>query len=144
MFRGNHPARIDEKGRLKVPSEFKADLEAQGRECFITSRDGQRAEIHSLKDWEQVEEALAKLPASAAKRKLLDATNYYGQVVRMDDQGRLLIPQLLREQASLVGDVAVMGIEKKLVVANDARLRAAIAENPATDADIESLGVVGL
>jgi MraZ protein len=129
---------------LKVPSEFKAELEAQGRECFITSRDGQRAEIHSLKDWEQVEEALAKLPASAAKRRLLDATNYYGQVVKMDDQGRLLIPQLLREQASLVGDVAVMGIEKKLVVANDARLRAAIAENPATDADIESLGVVGL
>ena len=54
MFRGNHPARVDEKGRLKVPSEFKAALEAQGRECFITSRDGQRAEIHSLKDWEQL------------------------------------------------------------------------------------------
>jgi MraZ protein len=144
MFRGNHPARVDEKGRLKVPSEFKAELEAQGRECFITSKDGQRAEIYSLKDWEQVEEALAKLPASAAKRRLLDATNYYGQVVRMDEQGRLLIPQLLREAASLVGDVAVMGIERKLVVANDARLRAAIQENPATDEDIESLGVVGL
>lgn len=144
MFRGNHPARVDEKGRLKVPSEFKAALEAEGRECFITSRDGQRAEIHSLKDWEQIEEALAKLPASAAKRRFLDATNYYGQVVRMDDQGRLLIPQLLREAASLVGDVAVMGIEKKLVVANDARLRAQITENPATDEDIESLGVVGL
>ncbi len=114
MFRGNHPARVDEKGRLKVPSEFKAALEAQGRECFITSRDGQRAEIHSLKDWEQVEELLAKLPASGAKKRLLDATNYYGQVVRMDDQGRLLIPQLLRDAASLVGDVAVMGIEKKI------------------------------
>jgi MraZ protein len=62
----------------------------------------------------------------------------------MDEQGRLLIPQLLRESASLVGDVAVMGIEKRLVVANDARLRAAIAENPATDEDMESLGVVGL
>ncbi|HEX4154892.1 MAG TPA: division/cell wall cluster transcriptional repressor MraZ [Acidobacteriaceae bacterium] len=144
MFRGNHPARVDEKGRLKVPSEFKAELEAQGRECFITSRDGQRAEIHSLKDWEQIEEALAKLPASGPKKRLLDATNYYGQLVRMDEQGRLLIPQLLREAASLVGDVAVMGIERKLVVANDARLRAAITENPATDADIESLGVVGL
>jgi len=119
-------------------------LEAAGRECFITSRDGPRAEIHSLKDWEQIEDALAKLPASAAKRRLLDATNYYGQVVRMDDQGRLLIPQLLRESATLVGDVAVMGIEKKLVVANDARLRAQITENPATDEDIESLGVVGL
>ena len=34
MFRGNHPARVDEKGRLKVPSEFKAALEAAGRECF--------------------------------------------------------------------------------------------------------------
>ena len=117
MFRGNHPARVDEKGRLKVPSEFKVALEAEGRECFITSRDGQRAEIHSLKDWEAIEESLAKLPASGAKKRLLDATNYYGQVVRMDDQGRLLIPQLLRDAASLVGDVAVMGIEKRLVVA---------------------------
>jgi MraZ protein len=97
-----------------------------------------------MADWQQIEESLAKLPASAAKRRFLDATNYYGQVVRMDDQGRLLIPQLLREAASLVGDVAVMGIEKKLVVANDARLRAQITEHPATDEDIESLGVVGL
>ena len=144
MFRGNHPARVDEKGRLKVPSEFKAALEAGGKECFITSRDGQRAEIHSMKDWQAIEESLAKLPASGAKKRLLDATNYFGQVVKMDDQGRVLIPLQLREAASLVGDVAVMGVEKKLVVANDARLKAQIAENPPTDEDIESLGVVGL
>src|ERR1700744_4344222 len=68
MFRGNHPARVDEKGRLKVPSEFKAALEAQGREGFITSREGQRAEIHSLKDWEQIEESLPKRAAGGAER----------------------------------------------------------------------------
>ena len=78
------------------------------------------------------------------KRKLLDATNYYGQAVEMDGQGRLLIPQLLREGAELVGDVAVLGQQTYLAVVNDSKHRAAIDANPLTDADVEALGIVGL
>ena len=95
MFRGNHPARVDEKGRLKIPADFKRRVdELYGPQFFITSKDGKRAELYPMKEWERIEDALAKAPSSAAKKKFLDVTNYYGQVVEMDAQGRLLIPQI--------------------------------------------------
>ena len=65
MFRGNHPARVDEKGRLKLPADFKSELEGggEGKQVFyITSKDGKRAEIWPLKAWEEVEANLKKIP----------------------------------------------------------------------------------
>ena len=46
MFRGNHPTRVDEKGRLKIPADFKRRVdERYGTQFYITSMDGERAEI---------------------------------------------------------------------------------------------------
>jgi MraZ protein len=145
MFRGNHPARVDEKGRLKLPAEFKRWVdETYGAQFYITSKDGERAEIWPLKEWEQIEASLAAAPSSAARQKFLDVTNYYGQAVEMDSQGRLLMPQLLREKADLKGDVAVLGQNKKLVVINDERAQAKIAAAPLTGEDLDSLAIPGL
>jgi len=145
MFRGNHPARVDEKGRLKVPAEFKRRVdELYGPQFFITSRDGKRAEIWPMKEWEKIEDAISKLASSAAKRKFLDVTNYYGQVVEMDGQGRLLVPQGLREMAKVEGDVAVLGQQTYLAVINDKAHRAELEADPLTDADLEALAVIGL
>jgi MraZ protein len=145
MFRGNNPARVDEKGRLKLPADFKRQVdELYGPQFYITSKDGERAEIWPLKEWERIEESLALAPSSAAKQKFLDVTNYYGQVVEMDSQGRLLMPQLLREKADLKGDVAVLGQNKKLVVINDERAQAKIAAAPLTGEDLDSLAIPGL
>ena len=126
MFRGNHPTRVDEKGRLKIPADFKRRVdELYGPQFFITSKDGKRAELYPMKEWERIEDALAKAPSSAAKKKFLDVTNYYGQVVEMDAQGRLLIPQMLREAATLAGDVAVLGMQTylRLQMTRSTRLR---------------------
>jgi MraZ protein len=145
MFRGNQPARVDEKGRLKLPEKFKRMVdELYGPQFYITSRDGERAELWPLKEWERIEESLAKAPSSAAKQKFLDVTNYYGQAVDMDAQGRLLMPQLLREKAALKGDVAVLGQQNKLVVINDERAQAKIAATPLTGEDLDSLAIPGL
>jgi MraZ protein len=145
MFRGNHPTRVDEKGRLKVPADFKRRVdELYGPQFFITSKDGKRAELYPMKEWERIEDALAKAPSSAAKKKFLDVTNYYGQVVEMDAQGRLLIPQLLREAAALAGDVAVLGMQTYLAVADDKKHKASLEENPLTDADMDALGAAGI
>jgi MraZ protein len=144
-FRGNNPTRIDEKGRLKMPADLKRQIEDMyGRKFYITSRTGERAEIYPMREWEKIENELATKPASAAKTKFLDATGYYGQVVDMDDQGRLLIPQLLREKAKISGDVGVLGRTTFLVVVNAEAHEAKLAENPVTDADVESLGIAGL
>jgi MraZ protein len=146
MFRGNHPTRVDEKGRLKLPVDHKRTVDTvYGQNVFfITSRDGQRVEIWPMKEWEAVEAQLAELPASAAKTKLLDAINYWGQVVEFDSAGRLLIPQLLRENAEMSGDVAVIGMQKYLTVDLDARRRSTLKANPVTDADVEQIGIKGL
>jgi MraZ protein len=146
MFRGNHPARVDEKGRLKVPAEYKRRTdEVYGPQFFITSKDGKRAEIYPLKEWEKIEEKLAQIPSmTPAKKKFLDVTNYYGQMAEMDAQGRLLLPQMLREKAKLSGDVAVLGFQTFLVVANDDALQAEIKANALTEVDETALADLGL
>jgi MraZ protein len=145
MFRGNQPATVDPKGRLKLPEKFRRMVEEMyGPQFYVTSKDGERAEIWPLKEWEKIEEALAKAPSSGAKQKLMDVTNYYGQQVDMDAQGRVLMPQLLREKAALKGDVAVLGQSSKLVVMNDERAQAMIAAAPLTGGDLDSLAIPGL
>src|SRR6476660_8430792 len=111
MFRGNHPTRVDEKGRLKVPAEFKRVIdEKYGTQFYITSLDGKVAQVYPFEEWERIEQKLSALPTfNPTKKKFLSRVNYYGQVVEMDGQGRLLIPQLLRENAAIKGEVAVLG-----------------------------------
>src|ERR1700733_12071160 len=111
MFRGNNPASVDEKGRLKIPTAFKTELdEKYGQDFFITSLDGQSARIYPLPVWIKMEEKLALLPSmNKAKKMFLDRANYWGQSARADAQGRILIPALLRESAGLQGEVAVIG-----------------------------------
>src|SRR5580692_6599448 len=111
MFRGNHPAKVEENGRLKLPVPFKQLLDAANvTDLYITSADGERAQIWPLPEWEKIEAQLAKHSAmNDAVEKYLDMTSYFGQQVKMDAQGRIMLPQLLRVAARLEGDLAVMG-----------------------------------
>ena len=144
MFRGNHPARVDEKGRLKLPAEFKRICdEKYGPKFYITSLDGQRAEIFPMLEWEKIEAQVAEM-AGPEKKRFLYAANRYGQNAEMDAQGRLLIPQLLREAATLASDVAVLGMQTYLAVADDKKHKASLEENPLTDADMDALGAAGI
>jgi MraZ protein len=120
MFRGNHPTRVDEKGRLKLPAEFKRRVDdVYGPIFFITSMDGKRALVYPLKEWEAIETSLAKMsPMDPTRRKFQDVTNFYGQMAEMDSQGRLLIPQKLRDLAKVTGDVEVLGSQTLLEVVN--------------------------
>jgi MraZ protein len=146
MFRGNHPARVDEKGRLKVPAEFKRVIdEKYGNQFYITSLDGRVAQVYPFEEWERIEQKLASLSTyNPTKKKFLDRVSYYGQQVEMDGQGRLLMPQLLRETAHIKGEVAVMGTLTYLEVRNLEALRKEIEENPITDEDTRTLGELGI
>ena len=146
MFRGNHPTRIDEKGRLKVPAEFKRHIdEKYGDKFYITSRDGRSAEVHPLEEWEKIEQKIAQMPSSSpAKKKLMNLVSYYGQVSEIDQQGRVLVPQILREKANLIGDVVVFGKLTFLDVMNREAFNQEIDANPLTDADGETLAAYGL
>src|SRR5438132_10087189 len=109
MLRGNAPATIDEKGRLKIPSIFRADIdESWGSDFYVTSLSGESVLVYPLPVWQEIEERLAKLPSlNPTKKKFLDRTNYYGQLTSTDKSGRILVPPLFRESAEMKGDVAV-------------------------------------
>ncbi|MHB8734583.1 MAG: division/cell wall cluster transcriptional repressor MraZ [Terriglobales bacterium] len=147
MLRGNYPARVDEKGRLKVPTEFRAylDLTYPGGQFYITSFDGVNARVYPMPEWEKIEEKLAALPTlHPTKQKLLSRTNYFGQLVEMDGQGRVLIPAVLRESAQMKGGVAVLGYLKHLEVWNAERLVAEMNSNPFSDDDKQTLADLGI
>ena len=145
MFRGNHPTRVDEKGRLKVPAEFKRVIdEKYAQRFYITSLDGKVAQIYPFEEWERIEQKLASLSTyNPTKKKFLNRVNYYGQVVEMDGQGRLLIPQILRESAQIRGEVAVLGNLTYLEVRNMEALDKEIQE-PFTDEDLKTLDDLGI
>src|SRR5213595_2123884 len=146
MFRGNHPTRVDEKGRLKVPAEFKRAIdEKYGQQFYITSRDGNIAEIYPFEEWKKIEEKLATVSNfNPAKKKFLDRVNYYGQMVEMDGQGRVLIPQLVRDSAQIKGEVAVLGNLTFLIVRNLEAFRQEIEEQPFTSEDEKTLDDLGI
>ena len=146
MFRGNHPTRVDEKGRLKLPADIKRRVdEMYGPQFYITSVNGKRAQIHPLKEWEKIEAQLAKLSSmDPVRKKFLDVTNYYGQMAEMDAQGRLLVPQLLRETAKVSGEVVVFGVQTFLEVVNHDSFKAEMDAAPMTEADQMALSEFGL
>ena len=146
MFRGNHPARVDEKGRLKLPAEFKRRVdEAYGPQFYVTSKDGKRAEIYPLREWEKVEEKLAGIPSmNPAKKKFLDVTNYYGQMAELDTQGRLTLPQLLRDSARVTAEVVVLGSQTYLEVVNHDDFKAKLEAEPLNEVDLAVLADLGL
>jgi MraZ protein len=146
MFRGNHPTRVDEKGRLKVPAEFKRVIdEKYGQQFYITSLDGKVAQVYPFEEWERIEQKLAALSSfNPTKKKFLDRTNYYGQQVEMDGQGRLLLPQLLRESGQIKGEVAVLGNLTYLVVRNLELFKKEIEEEKFTPEDEKTLDELGI
>ena len=146
MFRGNHPTRVDEKGRLKVPAEFKRVIdEKYGAQFYITSLDGKVAQVYPFEEWERIEQKLASLSTfNPTKKKFLDQVNYYGQMIEMDGQGRLLIPQLLRDNAQIKGEVAVLGNLTYLIVRNLELFRKEIEEQAFTAEDEKTLDDLGI
>lgn len=146
MLRGNYPATVDGKGRLKIPTAFKAYLdENYGADFYVTSLDGQFVRVYPFPVWRDIEEKLAALPSmNKAKKKFLDRTNYWGQLVRMDGQGRVLIPSMLRESAAMRGEVAVMGYLVHLDVWNVERFREHLDRQPLSEEDEQTLSNLGI
>jgi MraZ protein len=146
VFRGNSPARIDEKGRLKVPITFKSLLESKyGRELFLTSLTGEYVRIYPMPVWLETEEKLGRMPSTHPSRlRFLDRVNYFGQAGELDTQGRVLIPVRLREAATMTGDVDVLGLYNCLDVWNHERLLTKLQRDAYTDEDARALSEFGI
>ena len=142
---GHSPAKVDEKGRIKVPNDFRRLIEQKyGGDCFITSLDGEKGAVYPLPVWQAFLSRLDRVPStSVAKVKLLERVNYFGQLGSIDAQGRLLIPAILRNVARLTNDVVVLGNGDHLIVWNEERIQKRLAEPLSAD-DMKELELHGV
>ncbi len=140
-LRGSAETTVDEKGRFKVPSVFRAPIEETfGPEFFLTSISGVDVLIFPMPVWNALEEKLAAMPAiHRAKAKFQERFNTYGQVARMDAQGRLLVPSLLREVSALEGDALVLGQTDHLKLVDRTKHLKSLRSTTITDEDYDEL-----
>jgi MraZ protein len=146
VLRGNSPAKIDDKGRLKVPSGFRTLIEHEyGTELFVTSLAGDSVRIYPMAVWNEIERKLAAVPSTLpARGRFFDRVNYYGQAAVLDKQGRVLIHPRLRESADMTGEVDVFGQYNYLEVWNHERFIAKLLREPFTDDDARALAQHGI
>jgi len=146
VFRGNAPARIDDKGRLKVPSGFRSLLESKyGRELYLTSLTGEYVRMYPLPVWLGIEQKLGDMPSTHPSReRFLDRVNYFGQIAELDAQGRVIIPVRLRDAATMAGDVDVLGQYNYLAVWNHDRFLTRLQRDSYTDEDARALSEFGI
>jgi MraZ protein len=146
MLRGSSIAKVDEKGRLKLPAQFRAAIEpVYGVDFFVTSLRGESVRIYPMEAWYRVEEKLSRVSSlGPAVMRFKKFVNYYGQCAAMDGQGRLLIHPLLREKAGIRGEVVVLGQQDYLEVWNRSAFEEQLAGEPLTDSDLETLADLGI
>ncbi len=146
MLRGNHAAKIDDKGRLKIPNAFRALIEKNhGTEVFVTSLTGEYVRLYPMPVWLALEEKLARVPSShPARLKYFDRVNYYGQTAQIDVQGRVVIHSRLRDSAGMTGDVDVFGQYDTLDVWNHERFVSKLQREPYGDDDARALAEFGI
>jgi MraZ protein len=146
VLRGNYAAKIDDKGRLKIPNAFRALIEkTHGAELFVTSLTGESVRIYPMPVWQALEQKLAHTPTTLpARLKFLDRVNYFGQNAEIDAQGRVVIHQRLREAAGTDGEVDVFGHYDRLEIWNHERFVAKLHGDPYTDEDARALSEYGI
>jgi MraZ protein len=140
MLRGNSETKVDDKGRLKIPAAFKKvfDEAFPQNKFYVTSLEGKTARVYPIEEWIKVE-AKFKSSFDPLMSDLKHKVNYWGSEAEMDTQGRLLIPQVLREHASLMGEVSVLGMTNFLEVCTSEKARQR-AEREFTQDEWERLG----
>ena len=129
ILRGNFPARIDAKGRLKVPSAFRLCIKDEhGLELFVTSLTGEYVRIYPMPVWLALESKLMLMPSAHPSRmRFLERVNFFGQPA-----------------AGCIGEVAVLGKVNHLDVWNDERFRTKLKNDKFTEADALALAEYGV
>ena len=148
LFLGSHAVKVDDKGRLKLPSLVKDRLAEQyGKEAsyFVTSLNGQTVQIYPLAEWQRIDDTLAQGPRfDRLKDKFLFQANRYGGEATVDEQGRLLIPAKLRDSAGMRGEVVLFWQSNHIAVYSQARYDAEAGKNDLTEQDYQDLSKFGI
>ncbi|MFC4387306.1 division/cell wall cluster transcriptional repressor MraZ [Gracilibacillus marinus] len=112
MFMGEYRHNIDEKGRIIVPSKFREDL---GKQFVVTRGLDQCLFAYPLTEWRILEEKLKQLPLTKKDARAFTRFFFSGAIeCELDKQGRINIPQTLRQYAHIVKECAVIGVSNRV------------------------------
>jgi len=119
-FRGSYIAKIDDRGRFKIPAKYLSTLEPDfGREVYLTSVNGDHALFYPMKVWQEIERKIAAIPMrDPDMEEFVSRISYWGTETEIDSKGRILIPPDLRAASKLADSLLVLGKIDHLVIWN--------------------------
>jgi len=116
MFRGVNAIVLDAKGRIALPSRYREQLLAEKIAELVVTIDTESPclLLYPLPEWEVIEAKLQALPSfNQAARRIQRLLIGHATELELDNNGRLLLPQLLREYAKLDKRIMLVGQGKK-------------------------------
>lgn len=119
-MKGEFQHNIDAKGRLFIPAKFREEL---GKMFIITKGLDGCLFVYSASAWEVLEDNINQLPLSKSRNLQRFFFSSAADCVP-DAQGRVLIPQNLREYAALQKEVTIIGVSGRVEIWNTARWKA--------------------
>ena len=125
MYYGEHPTNLDEKGRITMPRSFRTTMEENDHHAWIMTIGYDHCIfLFNKPAWEKIKEQVAKY-SPMDREALYFRRMLYGSVtkVKPDGQGRMLVPQHLREYAGLTKEAVILGVEDHLEIWNKERWR---------------------
>jgi MraZ protein len=152
LFRGVQTGRVDDKGRLKFSALVKQQLETQYEDSrvFITSLDGEKVKVFPVKEWEAVEARLSQKSTEGkevdgeVKDKILFHANRFGAEESLDNQGRILVPAVLRETAGMRGEVKMMWQNNHILILSAKNFEETAVEKRLTGEDLKHAANLGV
>ena len=114
MFIGEYQHSIDDKGRVIMPSKFREDL---GDKFFITKGMDNCFFVFPQEEWDRIDEKITALQLADKRVRGLLRLFYLGVIDgSLDKQGRILLPNNLREYAGITKNVVIIGVSKKIEI----------------------------
>ena len=143
MFRGQFEHAIDEKGRLSIPAKFREALRKE-KTLVLTSSDAYLT-AYPLKEWRALEDRLRANPKfKREQRDFLRFVYSSAEDVAMDSQGRILVPQGLRQRAGIMREVVIIGMMDTIEIWDKGRWGAKVAAAPSPEELSAKLGELGI
>lgn len=143
MFRGQFDHAIDEKGRLSIPAKFREALRKE-KTLVLTSSDAYLT-AYPLKEWRALEDRLRANPKfKREQRDFLRFVYSSAEDVALDSQGRILVPQGLRQRAGIMREVVIIGIMDTIEIWDKGRWAAKVASAPSPEELSAKLGELGI
>ena len=152
LFRGTQTGNVDEKGRLKLPAKLRQRFENryEDRDVFITSLDGKVVKLFPMREWEAVEARLSEKSTESkdidgeVKDKILFQVNKYGSEESLDNQGRVLVPAVLRETAGMSGEVKILWSSNHMLVLSASQFDAVAAQKELSPEEAKHAANLGI